>query len=76
MNSKIEVTRLFKVFYFLVENQFQAKISMLQSDNGKKSFNKCLGDFFFNGIVHQSTIRIFLNKIELQNGLSYVEWLF
>ena len=41
MNSKNEVAKLFKVFYSLVENQFQAKISILQSDNGTKNFNEC-----------------------------------
>ena len=36
MNSKNKVARLSKVFYSLVENQFRAKISILQSDNGTK----------------------------------------
>ena len=34
MNSKTEVARLFKVFYSLVENHFQAKTSILRIDNG------------------------------------------
>ena len=55
---KNEVARLFKVFYSLVENQFQAKISILRSDNGTKFFNECLEHFFQEkGIVHQSTCR-------------------
>ena len=66
MNSKSEVAKLFQHFYFMVENQFQTKISILRSDNGIKFYNDCLGDFLFfyflfffieKGILHQSTYK-------------------
>ena len=34
MSEKSEVEKLFKVFYNMIENQFQTKISILRSDNG------------------------------------------
>ena len=43
MNDKSEVENLFKNFYTMVENQFQAKISILYFDNGIEYFNQVLG---------------------------------
>ena len=43
MNDKSEVENLFKNFYTMVENQFQAKIRILYFDNGIEYFNQVLG---------------------------------
>ena len=67
MRSKSEVAKLFKDFYFMVENQFQTKISILRSDNGTEFYNDCLGDFLLEkGILHQSTCR----DTPQQNGIA------
>ena len=42
MNKKSDVEKLFKDFYTLIENQFQTKISILRTDNGKEFFNQYL----------------------------------
>ena len=56
MNKKSDVKKLFKDFYTLIENQFQTKINILRTDNGKGFFNQYLGNFLIEkGIQHQST---------------------
>ena len=51
----------------VVENQFQTKISILQSDNGTEFYNDYLGDFLLEkGILHQSTCR----DTPQQNGIA------
>ena len=40
----------------MVLTQFQTKIQVFRSDNGKEYFNKALGKFFLEkGIVHRSS---------------------
>ena len=56
MSEKTEVEKILIDFYKMVENQFQTKISILHTDNGKEYFNKYLGHFLCEkGIQHQST---------------------
>ena len=67
MKTKSKVEKIFKDFYKLIENQFQTKISILHTDNGKEYFNQYLGDFLIEkGIQHQSTCR----NTPQQNGIA------
>jgi len=67
MNEKSEVENLFKLFYNMVENQFQTKIGILHSDNGTEYFNQCLRNFLEEkGIQHQSTC----SDTPQQNGIA------
>ena len=67
MNSKSEVAKLFQEFYYMVENQFQTKRSILRSHNGTEFYNDCLGDLLQEkGILHQSTCR----DTPQQNGIA------
>ena len=51
----------------MVLTQFQTKIQILRSDNGKEYFNKTLGPFFLEKrIVHQSSC----NDTPQQNGVA------
>ena len=60
MSEKSEVEKLFKIFYSLVETQFQTKIAVLHTDNGTKYFNEVLGSFLKEkGIHHQSNFFFF-----------------
>ena len=52
MNDKSEVENLFKNFYTMVENQFQAKIWVLRTKKGKEYFSNILGEYLLqNGII-------------------------
>ncbi|KAL3520400.1 hypothetical protein ACH5RR_018549 [Cinchona calisaya] len=54
LRDKFEVKDIFRSFYTMVEIQFQEKIRIFRSDNGREYFNEILGDFFLEkGIVHQ-----------------------
>lgn len=44
--EKSEVESVFQNFYTMVLTQFQEKIKIIRSDNGKEYFNKILGNFF------------------------------
>ena len=67
MKAKSEVDKIFKNFYKLIENQFQTKISILRTDNGKEYFNQYLGEFLTEkGIQHQSTCQ----DTPQQNGIA------
>ena len=56
MSDKSEVKKLFKIFYTMIENQFQTQIKTLHSDNGTEYFNDVLGNFLQEkGIQHFST---------------------
>jgi len=51
----------------MVLTQFQTKIQVFRSDNGKEYFNKALGNFFIEkGIVHQSSC----NDTPQPNGIA------
>ena len=51
----------------MIENQFQAKVSILRSDNGTKYYNSILGIFFEKKwILHQSS---YTDTLE-QNGIA------
>ena len=45
MNKKPNVEKLFKDFYTLIKNQFQTKISILRTDNGKEFLTNILEIF-------------------------------
>ena len=56
MREKSKVKRIFKEFNRMIENQFQAKISILRSNNETKYFIKVLETFSNEkGILHQSS---------------------
>ena len=65
MSEKSEVEKLFKVFYNMIENQFQTKISILRSNNGTEYFNKVLTNFFQEKVflINLHVVRP-LNKME------------
>lgn len=51
----------------MVETQFQEKIKMFRSDNGREYFNKILGEFLLEkGIIHQSSC----SNTPQQNGIA------
>lgn len=54
MKDKSEVKKIFRMFYTMIETQFQVKIQIFRSDNGREYLNEALGDFFIEkGIVQQ-----------------------
>ena len=56
MTQKSEVEHIFKTFYNMIYTQFETKIKVLRSDNGREYFTKLLSDFFSqNGIFQQSS---------------------
>lgn len=60
LNKKSDVTSVFKDFFYMIEIQFQTKISILRCDNGTKYFNACLGVFFDNGTkyINQHVVKL------------------
>ncbi|KAL9420128.1 hypothetical protein AB3S75_037830 [Citrus x aurantiifolia] len=67
LKEKSEAEHVFKNFYNMVETQFQTKIQVFRSDNGKEYFNQILGSFFLEkGIVHHSSC----NDTPQQNGIA------
>lgn len=61
MKDKSEVPEIFKCFSKMIETQFDAKMSILRSDNGTEYFNKNLGEFFQHKGIQHAQIR--LNKM-------------
>ena len=67
MREKSEVCQIFKSFNKMIQNQFQTKIQILRTDNGKEYFNSLLGNYLINeGIIHQSSCV----ETPQQNGVS------
>ncbi|KAH9722152.1 retrovirus-related pol polyprotein from transposon RE1 [Citrus sinensis] len=67
MKEKSDVGMIFKTFNNMVQTQFQTKIQVFRTDNGKEYFNKFLGDYFVeNGIFHQSSC----TDTPQQNGIA------
>ena len=67
LKEKSKVESVFQKFYSKVLTQFQEKIKIVRSDNGKKYLNKILGKFFLEkGIVHQSSCK----DTPQQNGVT------
>ena len=63
---KSEMEEVFLKIYTMVLAQFQTKIQVFRSDNGKEYFNKALRKYFLEkGIVHQSSC----NDTPQQNGI-------
>ena len=46
LSEKSDVEQVFKKKFNMVQTQFQEKIQVFRSDNGKEYFNKILGKFF------------------------------
>ena len=46
LKEKSEVETVFKSFYNMVETQFNSKIPMVRSDNGREYFAQVLNKFF------------------------------
>ena len=56
LKHKNVVFQCFKVFYALVQTQFNVKIQALRSDNGTEYVNKAIGSFMSDkGILHQTS---------------------
>ena len=56
MKKKFEAGQLFKNFHSMVETQFQEKIQVLRTDNGKEYFHSILRNYLLHHeIVHQSS---------------------
>lgn len=56
LKEKSEVETIFKKIYNIVQTQFNTKIKMVRSDNGREYFSKTLNNFFAEkGIIHQSS---------------------
>ncbi|KAL5798657.1 hypothetical protein ACOSQ2_003477 [Xanthoceras sorbifolium] len=67
MKEKSEVTNIFKNFHSLIKNQFQTKIQVFRSDNGREFVNQGLREYLCSeGIVHQTTCV----DTPQQNGIS------
>ena len=67
LKEKSKVESVFQNFYNMVLTQFQEKIKIVRSDNGKEYLNKILGKFFLEkGIVHQSSYK----DTPQQNGIT------
>lgn len=45
LKENFVVEQVFKKFHFTIHNQFQEKIQILHTDNGKKYFNSILGQY-------------------------------
>ena len=56
LKDKSEAENMFKTFYKMVETQFNSRIQILRTDNGREYFNKILGEFLIEkGVIHQSS---------------------
>ena len=56
IKEKSEVGKIFKNFHSMIKTQFQARIQVLRTDNGKEYFNSILGNYLLDeGIIHQSS---------------------
>lgn len=59
MKDKSEVGRIFECFHTVVQTQFQSKIRVLMSDNGREYYNSALSSYFTqHGIIHQTSLRM------------------
>ncbi|KAL5816220.1 hypothetical protein ACOSQ3_024598 [Xanthoceras sorbifolium] len=67
MKEKSEVSQIFQNFVKMIQNQFETKIQIFRTDNGKEFFNNVLNKFLLQeGIVHQSSCP----ETPQQNGVS------
>lgn len=58
LKSKTEVLEKFKIFKNFVENQANARIKVLRSDNGTEYVNKAMKQFLEkSGIHHETAVR-------------------
>jgi transposase InsO family protein len=56
LKTKSEVSRVFKSFFNMVQNQFNQNINFLRSDNGGEFVNYTLREFFHSkGIIHETS---------------------
>ena len=56
LREKSETCQVFQNFSNMIQTQFQTKIRVLRTDNGKEYFHSILGDYLLqNGIIHQSS---------------------
>ena len=57
LHNKTQVAPAVQHFFAMIETQFQAKITLVRSDNGTEFLNSICHDFFLTkGIVHQTSI--------------------
>ena len=63
MKEKSEVGQIFQTFHKMIQNQFQTKIQVLNTDNGKEFFQSNLRTYLRNqGIIHLFHVLKHLNK--------------
>ena len=56
IKEKTKVKRVSKNFHEIIQNQFETKIKMLQTDNGKEHYSSILGTYLSkNGIIYHSS---------------------
>lgn len=56
LKDKSDAAQTFKNFHSMIQTQFQAKIQILHTDNGREFFNTSLSQFLsHHGIIHQSS---------------------
>lgn len=68
LKDKSDIGNVFKIFYNMVETQFQSQIKIFQSDNGTEFFNNVLGKFFHEkGLFTKVRVHILPNKTEWLN---------
>ena len=64
ITDKSKVSSIFQNFYHTIETQFNTKIVILRSDNGREFQNHNLSEFLISkGIVPQSSCATLLNKM-------------
>lgn len=67
MKDKYETTQNFKNFYSMIQTQFDTKIKIFRTDNGREYFNHVLGSFLAEkGILYQSSCIV----TPQQNGIA------
>lgn len=68
LHNKSDANKTFQTFHQMVQTQFQARIQILRTDNGKEYFNNVIEEYLsHHGIIHQSVALILHNKMGYQN---------
>ena len=69
MKDKSETGPIFQTFHSMVQQQFNVKIQILRTDNGKEYFNSIIGHYLSQqGIIHQSSCVDTPQQMGLLNG--------
>ena len=56
MKEKSEVTKIFESFHQMVQTQFQTKVQILRTNNGREYYNTILASYLHkHGMIHQTS---------------------